>query len=323
MPLQIVRNDITKMEADAIVNAANETLLGGGGVDGAIHRAAGKELLEECRKLNGCKTGEAKITKGYLLTAKYVIHTVGPIWTGGNRGEEALLRACYRNSLKLAAEYGLESIAFPLISAGAYGYPKRDALRVATQEIASFLDDNEMTVVLVLFGIEILPTDVKTARDIARYIDDVYAEESIRRDLSQGILYDTIDYKNAAPMRASLDDALRELDEGFTEMLLRKIDEKGMKDAECYRRANIDRKLFSKIRSDARYKPSKRTAVALGIALQLPLDEMRSLLDKAGYSLSHSSEFDIIIEYCVTHGQYDIYRINEILFSYDQALLGA
>ncbi|MGI6174472.1 MAG: O-acetyl-ADP-ribose deacetylase [Christensenellales bacterium] len=322
MPFQIVRNDITKMETDAIVNAANETLLGGGGVDGAIHRAAGKALLEECRKLNGCKTGEAKITKGYLLPAKYVIHTVGPIWAGGKRGEEALLRACYRNSLKLAKEYGLESIAFPLISSGAYGYPKRDALRVATQEIASFLDDNDMTVVLVLFDIEFFPTDVKTARDVARYIDDVYAEERIRRNLSQKVLFDALQHY-AAPLGKSLDDALRELDEGFTEMLLRKIDEKGMKDAECYRRANIDRKLFSKIRSDARYKPSKRTAVALGIALQLPLDEMRSLLDKAGYSLSRSSKFDIIIEYCVTHGQYDIYQINEILFSYDQALLGA
>lgn len=334
MPLQIIRNDITKMKVDAIVNAANSSLLGGGGVDGSIHRAAGPEMLAECKTLGGCETGSAKITKGYGLSCKYVIHAVGPRWRDGQHGEQEKLISCYRTSLALAKEHGCETVAFPLISSGIYGYPKDRALKVAIDTISDFLLENDMTVYIVIFDRKAYQIGEKLFSDIAAYIDDNYVDahtdtrsERLRR---MQMLSDEPEEASfgapLAPMAASaktLDDALSQIDESFSEMLLRKIDEKGMTDAQCYKKANIDRKLFSKIRSDRLYKPSKPTALAFAIALELPLDETKEMLMKAGFALSHSNKFDIIIEYFIEHGNYNVFKINEALFAFDQSLLGA
>jgi O-acetyl-ADP-ribose deacetylase (regulator of RNase III) len=336
MPLEIIRNDITKVHADAIVNAANTSLLGGGGVDGAIHRAAGSELLAECRTLGGCDIGQAKITKGYKLPAKYVIHTVGPVWHGGNDSEEKLLADCYKNSLALAKKHRLESIAFPLISSGAFGYPKDRALKTAISVIGDFLLINDMTVYLVVFDKTAFSLSEKLFSSIKQYIDDKYIEEHpIGRSnrfeerhilkeycLEEPMLSPMEASAPAAKRKRSLDDVVKHMDETFSQMLLRLIDEKGMTDAETYKKANIDRKLFSKIRNDINYKPSKPTAIAFAIALRLNLDETKDLLLKAGFDLSHSSKFDIIIQYFLDEGNYNIFEINEALFAFDQNLLG-
>ncbi len=331
MPLHIIRNDITKMTVDAIVNAANSSLLGGGGVDGAIHRAAGKELLWECKTLGGCPTGKAKITKGYNLHAKHVIHTVGPIYRDGKHGEKELLQSCYRESLLLAKEAGCETVAFPLISSGVYKYPKDKALSVAISTISDFLFENEMTVYLVIFDKASFDVGEKLFPHIAEYIDDNYAaSHSDFRTRSSRIdssFEASVHYDSSAPFSlhesGELSDKLENLDESFSQMLLRKIDEKGMKDSQCYKKANVDRKLFSKIRSDVHYRPSKTTAIAFAIALELSLEEPDDFLKKAGFALSKSNKFDIIIEYFITKGIYNVFEINEALFAFDQSLLGA
>ena len=351
MPFNIIRADITKVSADAIVNAANSSLLGGGGVDGAIHRAAGPELLKECRTLGGCNTGEAKATKGYNLGCRYIIHTVGPVWRGGKDGEEELLRSCYKNSLELAREKGCESIAFPLISAGVYGYPKYQALDVATRTIAEFLEDSDMDVTMVIFDKGSYAAGNALMGPIAQYIDDAYAEKNddsrFRSFFGNRLKSAAKKSKGSAPMQElcdiceeapaassaamsapagaapSLDAFLSNRDEGFSQCLLGLIDRSGMTDVQVYRKANIDRKLFSKIRSDPNYRPSKQTAIAFAIALELPLDEARDLLMKAGFALSHSNRFDVIIEYFISNGNYNIFEINETLFAFDQSLLGA
>ena len=330
MPLQIVRNDITTMKVDAIVNTTDESLLGGGGVDGAIHRAAGPELLKECRALGGCKTGQAKITNGCRLPAKVVIHTVGPIWRGGSHGERDLLASAYRSSLELALANRCETVAFPLLSSGVYSYPKDQALKVAVDTIGDFLLAHDMTVYLVIFDRDAYTISSKLFADITAYIDDCYVDthtdsrEEQRRRMAMASMPMEEEWMPApcAMTPSGLDEAISKLDESFSQMLLRKIDERGMTDAQCYKKANIDRKLFSKIRSDVHYKPSKPTAMAFAIALELPLEEAREMLEKAGFAFSHASKFDIIVEYFIAHQNYNIFEINEALFAFDQSLLG-
>ena len=332
MPLIIVRNDITTMRVDAIVNAANESLLGGGGVDGCIHRVAGPELLAECRRLGGCRTGEAKLTRGYRLPCKYIIHTVGPVWHGGDHGEQEQLVSCYRTSLALARKHHCQTVAFPLISSGVYGYPKEQALRTAMDAIGAFLLEHDMTVYLVIFDRSAYQISSRLFADIAAYIDDHYVDahtDFIRsRPCPASIPVETQmapspAFSPASRPPRSLDDRLKHLDAGFSETLLTRIDRSGKKDSEIYKRANVDRKLFSKIRSNPDYRPSKPTALAFAIALELDLTETRDLIARAGYALSRSSKFDVIIEYFISQRNYNIYEINEALFAFDQSLLGA
>lgn len=340
MPLQIIRNDITKVECDAIVNAANSTLLGGGGVDGAIHKAAGKGLLLECMKLGGCKTGQAKITKGYNLPCKYVIHTVGPKWKGGSNGERELLISCYKNSLALAEQYGCASVAFPLISSGVYGYPINAAFKIAVDCAAEHLMHSDMLIYIVVYNKNAVAAGYKLFTDIAQYIDDNYVcehtdinFEQMRQAQCSISLPQTRFYKDNeveqttafAPVdESSLKKHLENaLDESFSQMLLRKIDEKKITDSECYKKANIDKRLFSKIRSNPLYKPSKPTVFSFCIALELSLEETNEMLMKAGFAISHSNKFDIIIEFFIKNKNYDIFEINNALFAFDQTLLGS
>ena len=320
------------MRVDVIVNAANESLLGGGGVDGCIHRAAGPELLAECRRLGGCRTGEAKLTRGYRLPCKYIIHTVGPVWHGGDHGEQEQLVSCYRTSLALARKHHCQTVAFPLISSGVYGYPKEQALRTAMDAIGAFLLEHDMTVYLVIFDRSAYQISSRLFADIAAYIDDHYVDahtDFIRsRPCPASIPVETQmapspAFSPASRPPRSLDDRLKHLDAGFSETLLTRIDRSGKKDSEIYKRANVDRKLFSKIRSNPDYRPSKPTALAFAIALELDLTETRDLIARAGYALSRSSKFDVIIEYFISQRNYNIYEINEALFAFDQSLLGA
>ena len=343
MPFLLWEGDLTTYRADAIVNAANPSLLGGGGVDGAIHRAAGPELFEECLTLDGCRTGEAKRTKGYNMPCRYIIHTVGPVWTDGQHGEPELLASCYRESLRLANESGCGSVAFPLISAGAYGCPPAEAWRVAREAIAAFLaEEPEMTVTMVVLNRKLLWTENGEKTELADWLDRGNEAPPLLGSAAATPLCSKIEdrlagsfipnRKAAARMPrieeavccedADLEERLRSRDESFTEMLLRKIDESGMTDAQCYRQANVDRKLFSKIRSDRFYRPSKQTALAFAFALRLSREDTRDLLRKAGFALSESTTFDLIIGYFLEKGEYDLMTVNEALFAYDQPLLG-
>ena len=332
MPFQILHNDIANMETDAIVNAANSNLLAGGGVCGAIFSTAGKDKLQkECKLLAPCSVGHAVITKGYTLKSKYIIHAVGPIYKDGNSNEETYLKSAYKNSLKLAKDYNLKSIAFPLISSGIYGYPKKEALDIAISTIKDFLKNNEMDIYLVVFDRKVVELSEELYENIKHYIDCFYEDENYAprniNDLEIEEIFEAnyyskqIIHDEKSFSKESLESILDNMDETFSEMLLRLIDEKGKTDVQVYKKANMDRKLFSKIRSNKDYNPKKTTALSLAIALELSLDETKDLLSRAGYSLSPSNKFDLIIEYFIKNENYDIFIINEALFSFEQPLL--
>lgn len=396
MPFQIVRNSITSMQVDAIVNPTDASYSGSGGTDAAIHIAAGIALDEACSLLPPLATGQTAVTPGYDLPCRYIIHTVGPIWRGGSFREEAVLASCYQNALSKALALSCESVAFPLISSGTFGFPKDRVLKIALEAIGGFLMSHDMNVWIVVYDKESFSVSMDLLSDIDAYIDDEYVDlhasfnvrppfsnlyhsESLnkaetepeafsdsspfssapffgededelfspeppapaRPDSAPPVMHPapameahapspfTVHKKHSAARKQEpslYDDTITylfsELDQGFSESLLKLIDQRGLTDVECYKKANIDKRLFSKIRSNPDYHPSKQTVLAFAIALRLSLKETQKLLETAGLALSRSSKFDLIVKYFITTGQYDIYEINEVLYHFDQPCLG-
>ena len=367
MPFRIIRNDITKVRADAIVNTANPEPRYASGTDAAIYRAAGaNDLLAKRQKIGRIAPGEAAVTPAFQLPAKYIIHTVGPAWIDGKHGEYAILRSCYRKSLLLAEQLGCESIAFPLIATGVYGFPKDQALEIALSVIREFLEDADMDVTLVVFGRGTYQLAAGLTEQVEEYIDENYVSErtaeeyggpfnrlsDIRRRLwereqvcgsalmpsapSHALMDETVAEKEEVPRpaakaaaasprkpkKASLEDVVNNLGETFQTRLLRMIDERGMSDPEVYKRANVDRKLFSKIRCNEDYIPKKKTIVALAIALRLNMDDTKDLLASAGLMLTNNSKADVIVSFCIENGIYDIFEVNALLFKFNQPILG-
>lgn len=356
MPFEIVRNDIVNMQVDAVVNTANPNPVIGSGVDSGIHKKAGHELLVARKKIGYINFGDAVITSAFGLDAKYVIHTVGPIWEDGNHGEEQILSSCYRKSLALAKEHKCESIAFPLIATGNYGFPKPLALQIAVREISTFLLEDEMQIYLVVFEKDAFALSEKLFKFVSSYIDENYIRSKTLDEYGTESMYGSRFetsrikerlkrtnriYEDAYPSQAleehfdmpvgaavPMDSndwgrLLKDLDAGFSETLLQLIDRTGKKDSEIYKKANVDRKLFSKIRNNMDYKPSKTTALAFAFALELDVDETKDFIGRAGFALSHSSKFDVIVEYFLVNRNYNVFELNEVLFAFDQPLIGA
>lgn len=352
MPFEIVRNDIAKMTVDAIVNTANPRPVIGAGTDSRIHEVAGPELLKARQIIGSIEVGHAAITPAYQLNAKYVIHTVGPVWIDGMHDEEMLLRSCYESSLNLAIQNGCQSIAFPLISTGNYGFPKDKALQIAISAFSAFLLEHELQIYLVVFDRTSFKLSEKLFQSVASYIDEYYVDS---HDFTYGTLDEnrrrirrrremeicecsTIlgniptraemdELRPCAPMATSkamsLEDMLKQTDAGFAETLLKLIDKTGKKDSEIYNRANVSRQHFSKIRNNPAYKPTKPTALAFAIALELDLEQTKDLIGRAGYALTNSSKFDVIVRFFIESGNYNMMEINTALFEFDQSLLGS
>lgn len=341
MPFSIVRNDIAHVRADVLVNAANERLAAGGGVCGAIFEGAGaSRMAAACARTGRCPTGSAVTTPGFDLPCRWVVHAVGPIWRGGTHGERELLRSCYRSVFAEVERLGADSVAFPLISAGIFGYPAREALDVARAETSAFLDDHpDVEVTLVVFTRDVVAQGVALLGELREYVDDAYVDGSPHlRDRSAELRELRAPEPcpaappSAAPSCAApgdlgtpdeLAERLEHLDASFSEALLALVDERGLTDAQVYRRANLSRQLFSKIRSKPDYRPSKSTAVALALALGLTLPQTQELLAHAGLTLSRSSKFDVIVEFYLARGVHDVMAVNEALFALDQPPLGS
>ena len=344
MPFQIVRNDLTKMEVDAIVNTANPHPVFGSGLDTAVYEAAGTyNLLLKRQEIGEVERGCSFITDGYKLPAKYIIHTVGTKWIDGESGEEEIIRNCYRSAFKLAQENDIESLAFPLLASGNYKFPKKIALRIAISEIEEFLKQTEMNLYLVVFDDESYSVSKEFYSDIDSYISSKYVEEAEEAEypereelrgsssvLSHSVFRKSTESipslkkdKKAEKESRSLDDLINDIDKTFMEMVFSFADEKGFTDVEVQKKANLDRKAFSKLKCGTTKKPSKGTALALAIALELNLDETKDLLARAGYALSPCDKQDIIVQYFIEREAYDIYEVNFALFEHDQPELGA
>ena len=331
MPLQIIRQDITLIKCDAVVNPTDRWLSGGGGADAAIHDAAGEQLDKHCEEIGSLSVGEAIITPAYDMPyCKHIIHVAGPLWRGGLDGERVLLRSCYLEALKLAWDNKCKSVAFPLIASGAYGYPKDKVLKLATATISEFLMKHEMNVYLVVYDAHSYEISQALKSELDKYIESVYNQDDEEEEYDdEGWLNSQVmDYSKAFPKCSciesnSLDDFFGDLDKGFSDTLFDYIDAKGITDVEAYKRSNVSRKVFSKIKCNKGYQPSKITAVSFAIGLRLNLEETEHLLNTAGMCLSRSSKFDVIIEYFIKTGKYqDIHEVNETLYQYDQVLLG-
>ena len=346
MPFLMIRNDITKVTADAIVNPANRNLLQGSGTSRAIYQAAGEqELTAACEAIGYCEPGRAVCTPAFGLPATYIFHAVCPAWQGGGFGEAEQLAGAYHSALELAAEYHCESVAFPLLSSGNYGYPKEQAFRIAVDTITQYVMEHDLTVYLVLYDQHSLAVSRKLFASVEEYIDDHYVaqnDESYQFDRRRRESAERRRWRlgeEAAPMletaaappppaaaprtARSLESLMDNLGESFTTRLLRLIDERGLKDSTVYKQSNISRQHFSKIQCNRDYNPKKKTVLAFAVGLHLSEDETIDLLKSAGYAFSDGSKRDWIVRYCLEHKIYNINQVNTLLFEYDQEQLGA